>query len=174
MDRDRRKTRSATIKEEWRGLARHAATQLNRPTQQTGFFQGAAKSSKHPNTHNISKTTYIRKLAEDASIPNNLIERVVPTKIPYKSKPKIASINIRGMKESAKREQIIQQMARHNIDIACMQETNIPNSCSEARDRHTFVFSSDAPHDKEDWGIVFFTSEPLKSTARTTYKSAAT
>ena len=68
---------------------------------------------------------------------------------------KIASINVRGMKESATREQIIQQMVRHNIDIACIQETSIPNSCSETRDSHTFIFSSDAPHDKEDWGVGF-------------------
>ena len=62
--RDRWTTRSATSKQEWRGLARHAATQLNRPTQQR-VFQGTAKISKHPNTHNISKTTHIRKLTED-------------------------------------------------------------------------------------------------------------
>ena len=46
-------------------------------------------------------------------------------------------------------------MIRPNIDIACTQETNIPNSCSETRDSHTFIFSSDAPHDKEDWGVGF-------------------
>ena len=56
------------------------------------------------------------------------------------------------MKESAKREQIIQQMIGHNIDIACIQETNIPDSCSETRDSHTFVFSSNTPNDKGDWG----------------------
>ena len=59
------------------------------------------------------------------------------------------------MKESAKREQIIQQMVRHNIDVACIQETNIPDSCSEARDSHTFVFSSNTPTNKEDWGVGF-------------------
>ena len=152
--RDRRKIKSATNKQEWRGLVRHATTQLNRSTQ-TWALQGRAKSNNYPTTHNISKTTYIRKLTEDASIPNKLKERIVPTKIPYKRKNKIAIFSVRGMKESAKREQIIQQMVRHNIDIACIQETNIPNSCSEARDSHTFIFSSDAPHDKEDWGVGF-------------------
>ena len=95
--RDRRKTRSATSKQEWRELARHATTQLNRPTQPRAF-QGTAKSRTYPNTQNISKTTYIRKSTEDASIPNKLEERIVPTKIPYKRKIKIASINVRGMK----------------------------------------------------------------------------
>ena len=60
-------------------------------------------------------------------------------------------------------------MIRHNIDIACIQETNIPNSCSETRDSHTFIFSPDAPHDKEDWGVGFVTNEHVKSTAPTTY-----
>ena len=59
------------------------------------------------------------------------------------------------MNESAKREQIIQQMIRHNIDVACIQETNIPDSCSETRDSHTFVFSSNTPTKKEDWGVGF-------------------
>ena len=95
--RDRRKTRSATSKQEWRGLARHATTQLNQPTQLRAF-QGTAKSSKHPNAHNRSKTTYIRKLTEDASIPNKLTEIFVPTKIQYKRKIKIASVNVRGMR----------------------------------------------------------------------------
>lgn len=48
------------------------------------------------------------------------------------------------MRESAKREQIIQQMVRHNFDIACI-----------TRDSHTFIFSSVAPHDKEDRGVGF-------------------
>ena len=59
------------------------------------------------------------------------------------------------MKESAKRGQTIQQRIGHNIDIACVRETNIPNSCSETRDSHTCIFCSDAPHDKEDWGVGF-------------------
>ena len=77
--RDRRKIRSATNKQEWRGLARHAAAQLNRPTHQR-VSQGTAKDNKHPNNHNSSKTTSIRKLTEDASIPNKLKEGIVPTK----------------------------------------------------------------------------------------------
>ena len=80
--RDRRNIKSATSKQEWRGLARHATTQLNRPTQPRAL-QGTAENKTYPNTHNISKTTYIRKFTEDASIPNKLKERIVPTKIPY-------------------------------------------------------------------------------------------
>ena len=71
--RDRRIIKSATSKQEWRGLARHATTQLNRPTQPRAL-QGTAENKTYPNTHNISKTTYIRKLTEDASIPNKLKE----------------------------------------------------------------------------------------------------
>ena len=43
--RDRRKVKSATKKQEWRGLARHATTQMNRPTQPRAP-QGTAKSKK--------------------------------------------------------------------------------------------------------------------------------
>jgi exonuclease III len=42
-------------------------------------------------------------------------------------------LNVRGMREAAKREHIIQQMVRHKIDIACLQETNIPDSSIEVR-----------------------------------------
>ena len=69
--RDRRNIKSATSKQEWRGLARHAAAQLNRSAQPRAL-QGTAENKIYPNTHNISKTTYIRKLTEDASIPNKL------------------------------------------------------------------------------------------------------
>ena len=48
---------------------------------------------------------------------------------------------------------MIQQMIKQNIDVACIQEANIPYSCLETRDSHTFVFSSNAPDKKEDWGV---------------------
>ena len=88
--RDRRKTRSATSKQEWRGLAQHATTQLNRPTQPRAF-QGTAKSRTYPNIHNISKTTYIRKLTKDASIPNK--QKELYRRKYYKRNIKIASTN---------------------------------------------------------------------------------
>ena len=76
-------------------------------------------------------------------------------KIPYKQEIIICSLNVRGLKESAKREQIIQHMIRHRIDIACLQETHIHGSRIETRDKHSFVFSSSALNKKEDSGEGF-------------------
>ena len=76
-------------------------------------------------------------------------------KIPYKQEVRICSLNVRGMKESAKREQSILQMIRHRIDIACIQETHIHDSSFEAKDKHSFAFSSNALNKKADWGVGF-------------------
>ena len=135
-------------------MAQHAATQLNR-TRLYRAFKGEAKHDKHPKNHNRNANTYIRKLTEDTNIPNKPVEGITPMKIPYKQEIRICSLNVRGMKESAKREQIILQMMRHNIDIACLQETHIHDSSIETRDKHSFVFSSSALNKKDDWGVGF-------------------
>ena len=70
-------------------------------------FKGEAKHVKHPKNHNRNANTYIRKLTEDTNIPNKPVEGITPMKIPYKQEIRICSLNVRGMKESAKREQII-------------------------------------------------------------------
>ena len=54
---------------------------------------------------------------------------------------RIGSTNIRGMGDPVKREEIVLHMERHNIDIMCLQETKIPDSCYEVRKGFTFVFS---------------------------------
>jgi hypothetical protein len=135
-------------------LAQHAATQLHR-TRLYRAFKGEAKHVKHPKNHYINANTYIRKLTGDTNIPNKPAEGITPMKIPYKREIRICSLNVRGMKESAKREQIILQMVRHKIDIACLQETHILDCSIEARDKHFFVFSSSALNKKDDWGIDF-------------------
>ena len=60
----------------------------------------------------------------------------------YGGKIKIASINVRGMRDPVKREEKITQMEANGIDIMCIQETKIPDSCYEIRKGYTFVFSS--------------------------------
>ena len=55
---------------------------------------------------------------------------------------KIASINVRGMRDQVKREEIVTQMDANGIDIMCLQETEIPDSCYEVRKGYTFAFSS--------------------------------
>ena len=67
-------------------------------------------------------------------------------------KIKIASINARGMRDPVKREEIITQMEANGIDIMCLQETKIPDSCYEVRKGYTFVFSSTSTV-REHWGV---------------------
>ena len=70
----------------------------------------------------------------------------------YDETVKKGSTNIRGMRDPARREEIIVQMERHNIDIMRLQETKIPDSCYEARKGFTFVFSPVSTI-REHWGV---------------------
>ena len=54
----------------------------------------------------------------------------------------IASISVRGMGGPVKREEIITQTDADGIDIVCLQETKIQDSCYEVRKGYTFVFLS--------------------------------
>ena len=90
-------------------------------------------------------------------------------KVPYAREIRICSLGVRGMKHSAKREQIILQMVRHRIDIACLQEARIHDSSVETRDKHSFVFSSSALNKKGDWGVGFCFRNGFESTAPITF-----
>ena len=140
-----------TPKTEWRALAQHAAIQPHR-TRHHRAFQGEAQYIKHPKNQHRNANTYIRKLSEETNIPNKPVEGNTPMKIPYKQEIRICSLNVRGMKESAKREQSILQMIRHRIDIACLQETHIHDSSFETRGKHSFAFSSNALNKKRRLG----------------------
>ncbi len=67
----------------------------------------------------------------------------------------IASLNVKGLKESSKREQIMQHMEKHNISILCLQETRIPHSCVEDKQGYTFIFSSHSTSNEEFHGVGF-------------------
>ena len=66
---------------------------------------------------------------------------------------RIASLNVREMKEFAKREQLIQDIITRNIDIMCIQETKLSNSTVEKRKGHTFVFSSNSNNNRGHHGV---------------------
>ena len=70
----------------------------------------------------------------------------------YAEAMRIGSTNIRGTRDPVKREETILQMERHNIDIMCLQETKIPDSCYEVRIGFTFIFSSVSTI-REHWGV---------------------
>ena len=65
---------------------------------------------------------------------------------------KVASNNVRGMRDPVKREEITTQMETNRGDTMCLQETKIPDSCYEVRNGYTFVFPSTSTV-REHWGV---------------------
>ena len=90
----------------------------------------------------------------------------------YADVMRIGSTSIRGMKDPAKREEIILQMERHNIDIMCLQETKRPDPCYEVRKGFTFVFSS-VSTTREHWGVGVCYRNYMGNVGTTTNKSRA-
>ena len=57
----------------------------------------------------------------------------------YAKELKVASSNVRGMREITKREQVITYTKKSSIDLWCLQETKTPSSSIEQRDKYIFV-----------------------------------
>ena len=93
---------------------------------------------------NMNNTQHIRDKAQEPE--------VYKMKWGYAEIMRIGGTNIRGMRDPAKREEIILQMERHSIDVMCLQETKIPDSCYEVRKGFTFAFSSVSTI-REHWGV---------------------
>ena len=92
----------------------------------------------------MSNTQHIKDKAQEPEVHK--------MKWKYAEIMKIGSTNIRGVRDPAKREEIILQMERHKIDIMCIQETKIPDCCYEVREGFTFAFSSVSTI-REHWGV---------------------
>ena len=60
----------------------------------------------------------------------------------YAGKLRIASINVRSMREITKGEPVTTYMKNKGLDIVCLQETKIPSSSMEQRGEFSFVFAS--------------------------------
>ena len=69
---------------------------------------------------------------------NNKEKKTAP-KWKYNQLPTLATLNVRGMKDITKREQIITHMIEHKIDILCLQETKMPGSNAERKHTHSFI-----------------------------------
>ena len=52
--------------------------------------------------------------------------RVKAPKGKYAEELKVASLNVRGMREITKREQVLTYMKQSSIDLLCLQETTNP------------------------------------------------
>ena len=66
---------------------------------------------------------------------NKIAPREHRPKWEYADKLKVATLNVREMKEFTKREQIIQEMITRNIDIMCIQENKTPQFNSGKKER---------------------------------------
>ena len=73
--------------------------------------------------------------------------------IKYADKLSVATLNCRGLLEASKREQIVQIMHVHQIDLLALQETKVNSSSEEQRQhegtgkRYSCFFSSNAQRD---------------------------
>ena len=59
------------------------------------------------------------------------------------------------MKEITKGEQVITQMKKNSIDILCLQETKVPSSSIEQRDKYIFLFSTTETGGTDHQGVGF-------------------
>ena len=57
----------------------------------------------------------------------------------------MATLNIQGMKEVMKREEVEEWMVRRGVDVLALQETHIPETKVEVRNKFTWYFSGKAP-----------------------------
>ena len=85
---------------------------------------------------------------------NNKEKKTAP-KWKYNQLITLASLNVRGMRETTKREQLITHMMEHKIDILCLRETKMPGSNVERQDTHSFIFQSDIQANEEHHGAGF-------------------
>jgi hypothetical protein len=96
---------------------------------------------------NMNITTH-EKHNPKPSKPTTQIRKQATDQIKYNQRFKLATLNCRGLNEQAKREQIIEIMHKHDIDILALQETK-NNNCSEENkaregtgEKYRFYFSA--------------------------------
>ena len=104
---------------------------------------------------------------------NNKEKKTAP-KWKYNQLLTLATLNVRGMKEITKREQIITQMIEHKIGILCLQETKMPGSNVERKGTHPFISSSDIQGNEEHHGVGFCLNHKMENTEIITYNIPAT
>jgi hypothetical protein len=80
----------------------------------------------------------------------------------YSKEIRVASLNVRGMKEISKREQVVTYMKHNSIDLLCVQETKIPSSSIEQRGNYVFVFSSSVEGGNDHHGVGFCYSRKIE------------
>ena len=125
---------------------------------QKKVFKDKVHNEQQNNTENKANKAHARaKIIRNMNNTQHTSDKAQEPEV-YKMKWKyveimrIGSTNIKIMRDPVKREKIILQMERHSIDIMCLQETKIPDSCFEIKKGFTFVFSLVSTI-REHWGV---------------------
>ena len=148
-----REIRKEPPRGDWRRMATEARQITTQPPKSA--YKGYRKEQNKYAPKKITKTRagIIRSMNRTRRIPNKDKDPDNnKMKWKYGETIKVASINVRGMRDPVKREEIITQMETNGIDTMCLQETKVQNSCYEIRKGYTFVFSSTST-DREHWGV---------------------
>ena len=69
---------------------------------------------------------------------------------------------MRSMCETSKGEQLVEYMEKHDIDVAAMQETKIPQAAEERRKAYIPLFPTSATQGREKWGVGWCYKETLE------------
>ena len=103
--------------------------------------------------------------------------RVYAPKWQYARELKVTFLNVRGMREITKREQVVTYMKKNSIDLLCLQETKIPSSSIEQRDNYIYIYMYFQHRKQEEQTTMewaFAITERLNSTEIITSSTAAT
>uniref|UniRef100_UPI00404B0406 endonuclease/exonuclease/phosphatase family protein n=1 Tax=Flavobacterium sp. TaxID=239 RepID=UPI00404B0406 len=145
--------RTSTPLETRHSLARCVSNYLHDEDHRAFKDSNNQRNSNDRHHMGHKRTLFSICFGQDIEDKNKIAPREYRPKWEYADKLKVATLNVRGMKEFAKREQIIQEMISRKIDIMCIQETKLPSSTVEKRKGHTFVFSTNSKDNREHHGV---------------------
>ena len=138
-----------TPRGDWQRLATEARRITTQPPKSA--YTGDRKEQHRQAPNKITKTRagIVRHMNRTQRIPNKDKDPDnSKMKWEYGETMKIASINVRGMRDPVKREEIITQMETNGIDIMCLQDIRILVMRSG---KDTLLYSH--PPDREHWGV---------------------
>ena len=109
-----------TPRGDWQRLATEARIITTQPPKMAYKGDHKEQHKRTPNKANKTRAGTIRSMNRAQGTPNkNKDPYSNKMKWKYGEKIKIASINVRGMRDPVKREEIITQMEANGIEIMC-------------------------------------------------------
>ena len=155
---ENRKIRRTESRRVYRGFKEMIPKGEWKPAHPTPQYKGASKAGGTISTHieTRDKSSWKKHwYSHNDPIKYDGHTRAIAPKWGYAKEIKVASLNVRGLKEITKREQVITYMKSNSIDLLCLQETKIPSSSVEQKGNYVFVFSSSAEGGVEHHGVGF-------------------